>query len=152
MVTEHEEEFRSQSRWLSFKGALFSAVGGASFFGVLSMVANKAITLAAGGAGAAEVAALTGVMPLLVVGGLMAVGAAAIFMAQDQYTQLKSLQDRHQAEENARCLQEGQGKGVVVTPEQEAHYAQNVRADGKKWVDVARAQPQQVQAVATGVR
>ena len=144
MSTHTEEEFQSTSRWMSFKGALFSAAGGASLFGVLNTVASKALGVATGAITGEDATSLLEPTALATVGGLVGVGATSIFMAQDQYTQLKSLQDTHLAEENAKCMHQNQGVDVPEKAQACAQeHPQNCRADGKKWTQVV-APAQQV--------
>lgn len=135
-VDQSEEKFRRENQWHSFTSAVYSAVGGASFFGALMTIAQAVVAGAAGvGQGAEFAMALVNPAPILAIGGLMALGTVSLYMAQRENTTLKTIQDKHMAEENARCMSHGHGKA----PAMEIEYEQNCRADGKKWGDVLAA-------------
>lgn len=130
-----EVEFRKKNQWYSFTGHLYSALGGAAFIGLLATVVKGLVSLAAatpGTAAATEAAAFFGAGPLALMGGLMAAGAASIYMAQKQFTELKMIGDEHLAVQNAKKLMQPNvqvAAGVI-------HHPQNERSDGKKWQDV----------------
>lgn len=134
-LSKSEEKFRKSNQWHSFTAAVYTAVGSASFFGALMTIAQATIAGAAGvGTGAEFAAALLAPLPVLAIGGLIALGTASLYMAQRENTKLKSIQDTHLAEENARC----NGRAHGVAPSQAQEYDQNCRADGKQWSQVVK--------------
>jgi len=128
---QREADFQAKNQWHSFKNAVYGGIGQASFFGVLMAVGGAVVSAAAGVP--QSVALLTGLvsgpLPLLAVGAMMAVGAAFTYMSQREATIMKSLQDTHLAEETAMCNAAGHGKVKGVQVE----YEQNQRSDGKTW-------------------
>lgn len=94
----YEQDFRRRSTWKAFMGALFGAIGGAAFFAVFNTTATAVME------GTGLLAALSGAGPIV----LIAIGAAAIFMAQKQLTELGCLRDdrlaRHTAQEKAKAM------------------------------------------------
>jgi len=126
-----EKDFRKKNLWYSFTGALYGAIGGAAFFGLLATVAQALVKVAAG---AVKEGAIFGPVPLLVMGGLMAVGTLCVYMSQREYTELRCLGDQHLAYQNAKQLSSRQEVGQAQTVE----HVQNCRADGKKWVQALR--------------
>lgn len=140
MIDAKEEKFRKDNQWYSFTQAVYGALGWASFIGLLGTIASSAVTLAVGKAAAPEatkfaLALFTETTPLLAIGGLMAFGIVCTYMSQREATMLKSIQDTHLAEANAKCVTQGQAVAMVQAPEHE----QNCRADGKRWADVVAA-------------
>lgn len=144
IISEEEQDFQRKNQWYSFTGHLYSAIGGAAFFGLLGLIATSAVALAVGPAagGAFEMASaiIQNSLPKLAIGGLMAIGTASIYMAQKEFTKLKCVQDLHMAQENARHI--GVVPGMApeaaksVACDEHIEYPQNERADGKSWSDV----------------
>lgn len=132
-----EEKFRKDNLWHSFLGAMYGAIGGASFFGVLNNLVGMAIQ---GGGGFAKMGEPT---TMLLVGGLSAVGIAATYLAQREFTYLKVISDDHLAHRNAICMAEGRSHEVAQQVSAEkAHehheHPQNQRGDGKQWRQVVQ--------------
>lgn len=133
-INSKEEKFRKDNQWYSFTTAVYGAVGMASFFGLLGMLANTLVKASVSSAGMAEAMALLGPAPIAVIGGLMALGIAATYMSQNEATKLKSIQDTHLAEENARCASHD------LVPSIAQEHEQNCRPDGKEWSKVVKEQ------------
>ena len=131
-----EKDFRKKNLWFSFTGNMYGAFGSAAFIGLLGTMAKAAIDVAAGTASAAAIFAP---LPLLIMGGLMAIGAACIYMSQKEYTEARCIGDQHAAIEIAKqkvqALYQGRSAQPVVEHEQ------NSRADGKRWADVVKNDP-----------
>lgn len=134
-----EKAFRKKNEWHSFTTAAYGALGMASFFGALSVLANGLIGLAAKkaavqGLGMMEGMAgiVTNVAPMAVIGGLVAAGLAFTYMAQREATELRCLQDEHLAQQNAKEM--GHGKAPQVEMQQnQPEYPDQCRKDGKTW-------------------
>lgn len=136
-IDAKEAEFQSKNQWYSFTATLYNALGGAAFIGLLGMLAQTLVKASTSAAATTEALALVNPVPLAVIGSMMAVGTACLYMSQREATKLKTIQDTHLAEENARCA--GQGKAPAHTIAHEPEHEQNCRSDGKKWVDAVAA-------------
>lgn len=139
-----ERDFRKKNLWVSFKGYLYQALGGACFIGLLTQVTSGLVKAVAGEAGAA---AMFGAGPVGVMIGLMAAGVACLYMAQKEFTDLRCIQDEHLAHQNALQLN---GNGHVKAHAQE--FTNPGRGDGKSWEQVALAQKAQQQSVQQATR
>ncbi|MGE0754685.1 MAG: hypothetical protein AB7L92_05945 [Alphaproteobacteria bacterium] len=129
IVDPAEQEFRKKNQWYSFTGHLYSALGGAAFIGLLGTAAKAVVDLAAGVTGAG---AIFGALPLAVMGGLMVIGTACIYMAQKEFTELKCIGDEHLAIQNAKKL-----TMAPAIPAMEVHQGHHCsRTDGKSWQEV----------------
>ena len=137
MNTIEEEKFRKRRQWTSFKASVYSALSHASFIGLLGMVVQQAVETASapGGFSAALSTLATNPLPMLVVGAAMAAGVLFSYIAQNEWTDLKVMEDDHLAQRNAECnaLEKAKAKPAEKTASPE--HEQNCRADGKKWVD-----------------
>lgn len=135
-----EKEFRKQNLWHSFKAALYGAIGGAAFLGLLTKITSMLVDYAAGETVAALHPAnlpVTG----LITGGLMTAGVLSTFMAQKEYTELRVLQDDHLAAKNAKMMNGRSQEPEHSHASHHAHYPQNQRRDGKEWTQVVRTEP-----------
>jgi hypothetical protein len=127
--TYDDSEFRKQRTRSTFKAVLFGGIATASFFGVMGKL-------------------VTDVPSLLIMGGVMAVGAVFTFLAQHEWTNTKILEDDHLARKNAQCMgHEVSHSHQVENPTLQHGQAQNndhhhQRADGKKWAQVVSDQQQ----------
>jgi len=144
-----EKEFRNKNLWHSFMQAAYGALGGASFFGALMVIAQGVMGLAATAGGIATLGAnaaaaqtasaflVTNPITLAAIGGLIAAGLAFTYMSQREGTELKVLQDEHLAQQTA--IQHSMGRAPSLNIEHE----QNQRADGKQWQEVVHGAPSQ---------
>jgi hypothetical protein len=143
--TYDDSEFRKQRTRSTFKAVLFGGIATASFFGVMGKLVDLGVK-AVKDAGALET--LTDVPSLLIMGGVMAVGAVFTFLAQHEWTNTKILEDDHLARKNAQCMgHEVSHSHQVENPTLQHGQAQNndhhhQRADGKKWAQVVSDQQQ----------
>ena len=140
-ITSEEEQFRKKSQWLSFKGSLYGALSSATFIGVAGKLVMTAVDAVSAGEGAtAAIATLSNPVTMGLMAAALVAGVAFTYMSQNEWVDLKYIQDDHLAKRNAECLQKSPGQ--VVSKSCEVVYEQNQRADGKKWVDAARSQQQ----------
>ncbi len=143
---EYERRYRKDTTRHSFLGALYSAVGGAAFFSVLGGLINMAISgIAEAAPGTATLSsALTSagmaVSPAVVTASVMIavtiIGAVSTYMAQEEFTEVKCLQDERLARKNAQCM--GEQRELTTPKSCAAEYEHNQRADNKKWQDVVK--------------
>ena len=144
--SREEQEFRDKRQHHSFMGALYGALGGAAFIGLLGTIVSELVkTAAKAGSTVAQALPNTGpeisifsALPMAVIGGLMAVGTLFVYLAQKEYTELHCIGDEHLARLQAKQLQKS-----APAPQLVVEHEQNCRADGKKWSSVVRpgAQP-----------
>lgn len=144
VIDAAEQEFRSKSQSYSFAAKAWGGLAGASFFGALMALSSALVSVASaismGSAAAAAnpmmaaTMAVLNPLPLAVLGGLAAFGLVATHMSNRAETELKILNDEHQAQVNAKCMAQGKGK----VQEAQVEYEQNCRADGQKWADVTK--------------
>lgn len=158
IVDKEEQEFRKKNQWHSFAASAWGALGAASFFAALGTLASGMISVAAGvpttvagGMITPSMFVLGGPLPYAVMGGLLALGAAATYMSQSEATELRVLQDEHMAKQQAQCMGVAQGKGLNQEQAQavcgaDKEFSQNQRADGKQWQQVVTAQAQEAVA------
>ncbi len=154
IIDAKEAEFRSKSQSHSFAAKAWGGLAGASFFGALITLANALVAVAAavsttGGAANPMLAASSAMLnplPLAVLGGMAAFGLVATYMSNRSETELKLLNDEHQAQVNAKCMEQSKSRGVA----QQQEYEQNCRSDGKSWANAVAAN--QNHALAAGRR
>ena len=130
-----ELEFRNKNLHFSFTNSLYSAFGNAAFIGLLGTLVKAAVDVSAGVSAAS---ALFAPVPLLVMGGLMAVGTFCIYMSQKEYTELRCLGDQHLARATAKEKVKQLYLAKNVEPSAEVEHEGNCRADGKQWAQVVR--------------
>ena len=140
-----ECEFRKKNLWHSFNSSIYGAVGTAAFIGLLgkivqSLVDTAASHTAAAGTAAASTGSIFALAPMLVMGGLMALGTFCVYMSQKEYTELRCLGDEHLARATAREKAQNLFQAPVV--QQTVEHDQNTRADGQRWADVVRPNTQ----------
>jgi hypothetical protein len=121
-------------------GALYSAIGGASFIGVLGTLTNLAL-------GTATIVGGFTLGTGLLIGGLVVVGAAAIFLAQREYTELGCLQQDRFARNNAKAMGHQPSPSVeksaevatkLPAPTQEKRrFTETIQPRGKNFVETA---------------
>ena len=147
--TAEDQEYRKQSLWHAFMAALYAGIGGASFFAVLNNVGGG--LMKAAGAPAKQIADAGGVeaggsflnlaglggFTIPVMAGLAVIGAAALYMAQREYTELNILSTDRTARKQAECMGKQNGH-EILSHEQKCvmEFEHNKRADGKKWQEV----------------
>lgn len=145
---EYEEDFRKKRKMISFKAQVYTGLSTATFFGVLGLLVTTAVKALGTGAAAVEAAALfANPLALGAVGVALAAGVAFTWLAQEQWTDMKVIEDDHLAKRSAECLQ-----GHSQEKSQTVEHEQNCRADGKNWTQVVSQQSaQQAQHAAHGV-
>jgi hypothetical protein len=142
-----EDEFRQKRKTTSFKAQLYTGLSTATFFGVLGLLVTTGVKALGAGAAAVEAAALfTNPLALGAIGVALAAGVAFTWLAQEQWTEMRVVEDEHLAKRNAECMKER-----TPSKSQSQEYEQNCRADGKEWAHVVKHQSQQQHAHATGV-
>jgi hypothetical protein len=139
----YEEDFRKKSTYRSFMGALYSAIGGAAFIGVLGTLTNLAL-------GTAAIAGGFTLGTGLLIGGLVIVGAGAIFLAQREYTELGCLQQDRFARNNAKAMGHQPSPSVEkstevatqlpVPAQEKRRFADTIQPRGKNFVEAATAE------------
>ena len=122
--------FRSKRKATSFKAQLYTGLSTATFFGVLGLVVTTGVKALA--ADVAAAALFANPLALGAIGVALAAGVAFTWLAQEQWTEMRVLEDEHLAHRNAECMKERE-----VSRGHE--HDQNVRADGKQWTQVVRA-------------
>lgn len=146
IMTQHdreEAEFRRKRQWTSFKAQVYTGLSTATFFSVLVAVVSSAITAVSASATAANAAAMFGPAPLALAGAALVAGTIFTYLAQNEWTDMRVLEDDHLAKRNAECMQQksqSPEKGCAV------EYEQNCRPDGKQWAQVVETQKAQVQS------
>ncbi len=145
------KKYRKESVWHMFTGSFLSAIGSAAFFGILAkttdiLVQTFGTQAKLSGSGAETFGLETG----LVMGSLMAVGIAAMYVAQHEWTELKYIQDEWLAKKNAECLSKQRQQETALTApaiEQniEMEHPTPCRKDGKTW-EAAMAERAQTNA------
>ena len=144
-----EKDFRKKNLWHSFMQGTYGALSIAAYMGALGTLATGLITAATTAsapvvAGVAVAGSIFAPLPMLVIGGLLAVGTICSYMSQVEGTELKCLQDEHMAQQNAMKLT----PGLAVSQSASVDHPKNQRADGKKWQEVvSNPQPQVSQQV-----
>ncbi len=104
---EYDGVFRKKSQHHQFLGFLFNAIANATFIGLMGALVMTAVNLVdglGGTGGAAEAATNTanmmGPFGVAAAGGMMAVGASFSYLAVQQFTELKCIQDERLAHKN----------------------------------------------------
>jgi len=137
---QHSEDakFRRESKWLAFKGSLYSALSTATFFGVLGKLVMTAVDAFSGNPdiAAKAISSIGSPLSLGVMAGALAIGAVFTYMAQNEWTELKCIQDEHLAQRNAECNALEKAKAKALEQTCAIEHPQNQRADNKQWTQV----------------
>lgn len=129
---KEEKDFWRNRQWTSFKAAILSALSTATFIGVLAKLVTMAVEAAGVGENAATAAAtFSSPFTMGVIGVALAAGAAFTYFAQNEWTDLKVLEDDHLAKRNAQCHAQEKAKAQAIV----THIEHEVpgRSDGKSW-------------------
>ncbi len=158
-----EEEFRRKNNRHGFLAGLYSNLSGATLIAALGAVTSALISAAklmsAGAAslsfGSAVAASLSGPVGFILLG-LVVVGVAAAYFAQREFTNQRCVQDNRFAQKNAQQMaqqraqqkaqerEEGRSSSIpgitAATVEKPCFECEdNVRKDGKPWVEAVAA-------------
>lgn len=147
--TPEDKEYRKRRQWHSFMAALYGAVSGAAFIGVLTNLVGMAINgIKAAGEGTTTVSSLiktafdvdvsAGVVTAVIMGGLAVIGMTCTYLAQHQWTELNILDADRLARKQAECLGKQNSHDAPAhscAVEHEHHH----RRDGKSWEQAVRS-------------
>jgi hypothetical protein len=138
---KEEADFRRKRQWTSFKAQVFTGLSTATFLGVIANIVGTMIAAVGPTSKALDAAlALGDPATIAIMGAALAAGTVFTYMAQNEWTDMRILEDNHLAKRNAQCMQQSQAveKGCAV------EYEQNCRADGKQWTQAVQAKPELV--------
>jgi len=137
---EADKENRRKSLWHSFMWALYTAIGSASFIGVLTKVAGTAM----GPGGFTAVGALMAGSGGVAMAALLVVGVVCVFMSQREYVETACLREENLARQNAKFML---GKtSEIASPSPKAstpveEHPAPARKDGRSWQEATVRPP-----------